>query len=214
MLNIHIWTVRPQLTASEKSLFSFVQKYSYSLTLNVILLLCTCSDGFKGITESKQFISRPQTIRGCAYSRWGLYIETFCPAAECESDAVQGKLTITLGQRTSSLYAFRRHNGFLFSRTLHDFCSGIVRCGWTGDQMRALWCWSAAFVQTFTQGLRRECPRTGLRLLHDLRVELRPAVRRVHREMRLRTDMSAAARGAEASAGSAGREGDVCKRYS
>lgn len=42
------------------------------------------SDGFKEITESRQFISRPQAIRGCDYSHWGLYIEMFCPVALCE----------------------------------------------------------------------------------------------------------------------------------
>lgn len=41
-------------------------------------------DGFKEITESRQFISRPQAIRGCDYSHWGLYIEMFCPVALCE----------------------------------------------------------------------------------------------------------------------------------
>ena len=110
-----------------------------------------------------------------------------------------------------------RRNGFLPSRTLHDIRPGLVhpevRCGRTGYQMRALRRWSAAPVQTFTQGLRREGPRTGLRLLHDLRAELRPAVRRVQREMRLRADLSASARRDETSAGSAGGTGDLRQRH-
>lgn len=182
--------------------------------------LASCSDGFKGITESRQFISKPQAIRGCDYSHWGLYIEMFCPVALCEwegSCPVKSHHSRTVRFLTLTPYALRRHNGLLFSRTLHDFCPGIVhaevRCGRTGYQMRAMWRWSAAFVQTFTQGLRREGPRTGLRLLHDLRAELRPAVRRVHREMWLRTDLSASARRDETSAGSAGGTGDLCKRY-
>lgn len=35
------------------------------------LYLLYCSDGFKEITESRQFNSRPQTIRGCDYSQLG-----------------------------------------------------------------------------------------------------------------------------------------------
>lgn len=110
-----------------------------------------------------------------------------------------------------------QHHGFLFSRTLHDFCPGNVhlevRCVRTCYQMRTMWSCCTASVQTFTQGLLGEGPRTGLRLLHDLRAEFRPAVRRVHREMWLRPDLSTSTRWNETSAGSAGGTGYLCKGY-
>lgn len=176
------------------------------------------SNGFEGITEPRQFISGPQAIRGCDYSHGGLYI------LRCfvrwlyvnEREAAQWKVT-RVRFLTLTTYALKRHNGFLLSRTLHDFCPGIVhpevRCGRTGYQMRAMWCWRAAFVQTITQGLCRESPWTGLRLLHDLRVELRSAVRHLHREMRLRAGLPASTRWDETSAGSAGGTGDLYKCY-
>lgn len=172
---------------------------------------------FKGITESRQFISTPQAIRGCDYSHWGLYIEMFCPLSLCEWErSCPVKSPHSRTARLLTPYALTQHHGFLFSRTLHDFCPGSVhpevRCVRTCYQMRTMWCYCAAFVQTFSQGLRREGPRTGLRLLHDLCAELRPTVRRVHREMWLRADLSTCARWNETSAGSAGGTGDLCKR--
>lgn len=88
-----------------------------------------------------------------------------------------------------------------------------VRCGRSGGPMRAVRRGSAAPVQTSAPGLRREGPRARLRLLPDLRAQLRPAVRSVHRKMRRRTHLPASARWNQAAAGSDWGTGHVRERH-
>lgn len=197
------------------------------MILNVILLVCTGSrllqrwwvmnNGVEGNSSvDRRLPGGVTTVTGVyilrCFVRW-LYVNEREAAPVKKSPQQDSR---TFWHRTLPEHGLPR-DGFLFSRTLHDFCPGVahaeVRCGWAGYQMRAVWRRSAASVQTSAQGLRREGPRTGLRLLHDLRAEPRPAVRRVHREMWLRDDLSASARGDETPAGSPGGSGALCERH-
>lgn len=118
---------------------------------------------------------------------------------------------------SSSLYALRRRDGSLLSRTLHDFRPGVfhpqVKCGRTRYQMRAVRRRSPSFVQAVTQRLCGKSPWTGLRLLRNVRAALRSAVRHLHQQMRLRADLSTSTRRDETSAGFAGGTRDLRQRH-
>lgn len=107
-------------------------------------------------------------------------------------------------------------DGSLPSHALSGCSGGIAdpegRCERTGDPLRAVRRRGAAVVQTSPQRLRGEGAGAGLRLLHDLRAQPRPEVRRVHRQVRLRAHLSDPTGGEQTSAGSAVRTRHLCEQ--